>query len=81
MKVGIYFDLRNPARWAVDPAYLYGFSLEMCEEAERLGAGSVWFSEHHLVADGYLSQPLVMAAAAGARTRAVRVGTAVLLAP
>lgn len=30
MNVGIYFDLRNPGQWAVDPARLYGFTLEMC---------------------------------------------------
>lgn len=81
MKVGVYFDLRNVpgSRW--DWSRLYGFTLEMCEEAERLGAGSVWFSEHHLFDDGYLPQPLTMAAAAAARTRHVRIGTAVLIAP
>ena len=36
MRVGLYFDMRNPPAWAVDPSRLYGFSLEMCEEAEHL---------------------------------------------
>jgi alkanesulfonate monooxygenase SsuD/methylene tetrahydromethanopterin reductase-like flavin-dependent oxidoreductase (luciferase family) len=79
--VGVYFDLRNPAQWAHDPSRLYGFTLEMCEEAERLGASSVWFSEHHLFDDGYLTSPLTMAAAAAARTRRIRLGTAILIAP
>src|SRR5258708_6520929 len=69
MKVGLYFDLRNPPRWRRSWSRTYGFTLEMCEEAERLGADSVWFSEHHLFEDGYLPQPLIMAAAAAARTR------------
>lgn len=79
--VGIYFDLRNPARWHQSPSRLYGFTLEACEEAERLGASSVWFSEHHLFDDGYLSNPLTVAAAAAARTTHVRLGTAVVIAP
>lgn len=81
IKVGIYFDMRNPARWQRDPARLYGFALEACEEAERLGADSVWFSEHHLFDDDYLASPLTLAAAAAARTKRVRLGTAVVIAP
>jgi len=81
MNVGVYFDLRNPPQWRTDPSRLYGFTLEMCEEAERLGAHSVWFSEHHLFEDGYLTQPLTFCAAAAARTKRVRLGTAILIAP
>ncbi len=53
----------------------------MCEEADRLGVGSLWFSEHHLFSDGYLNQPLTFAAAVAAKTRHARIGTAVLVAP
>ena len=80
MDVGVYFDLRNPPQWQRDPARLYGFTLELCEEAERLGAHSVWLSEHHLFEDGYLTQPLTFAAAVAARTRRVRIGTALYFA-
>ncbi len=38
MKVGIYFDLRNPPEWPQDPTRLYGFALEMCEEANASAA-------------------------------------------
>ncbi|MET0988385.1 MAG: LLM class flavin-dependent oxidoreductase [Steroidobacteraceae bacterium] len=81
MNVGLYFDLRNPPEWAMNPSRVYGFTLEMCEEADRLGVDSLWFSEHHLFEDGYLTQPLTFAAAAAARTRAARLGTAVVIAP
>ncbi len=81
MRVGVYFDMRNPPGWRQDPTRLYGFTLEMCEEAERLGADSIWLSEHHLFEDGYLNQPLAFAAAVAARTKRARIGTAVLLAP
>lgn len=81
LNVGLYFDLRNPPQWAQDPARLYGFTLEMCEEAEHLGASSAWFSEHHLFEDGYLTSPLTYAAAVAARTSRLRLGTAIVIAP
>jgi alkanesulfonate monooxygenase SsuD/methylene tetrahydromethanopterin reductase-like flavin-dependent oxidoreductase (luciferase family) len=81
VKVGVWFDLRNPPGWRQEPSRLYGFTLEMCQEAERLGADSVWFSEHHRFEDGYLPQPLTFAAAAAARTTRVRLGTGILVAP
>jgi len=79
--VGIYFDLRNPPQWATDPARLYAFTLELCEEADALGCHSIWVSEHHGFDDGYLPQPLTMAAAIAARTRRARIGTAIMIAP
>lgn len=80
MKLGLYFDLRNPEPWARPWPEVYGRALDLVVEAENLGAGSVWFSEHHLFTDGYLPQPLTFAAAAAARTTRVRIGTAVLVA-
>lgn len=80
-KVGVYFDLRNPPQWRQNPSRLYGFTIEACQEAERLGADSAWFSEHHLFEDDYLPQPLTLAAAVAARTSRIRLGTAILIAP
>jgi alkanesulfonate monooxygenase SsuD/methylene tetrahydromethanopterin reductase-like flavin-dependent oxidoreductase (luciferase family) len=80
-RLGIYFDLRNPPGWRQDWSRVYSFALELCEEAEHLGADSAWFSEHHMFEDGYLPQPLTFAAAAAARTKRIRIGTAVLIAP
>lgn len=81
MDVGVYFDLRNPPASGRSSSHLYGFTLEMCEEAERLGAHSIWVSEHHLFDDGYLPRPLTFAAAIAARTQRVRIGTAILIGP
>ncbi len=81
MDVGLYFDLRNPPEWRCDLSDLYGFTLEMCEEGDRLGAASLWTTEHHLFDDGYLTQPLTFLAAIAARTQRARLGTGVLLAP
>src|SRR5690349_16850973 len=81
MRVGICLDLRNPPEWRQDPGHVYGFGLELCEEAERLGAGSVWVTEHHMFDDDYLPQTLTYAAAIAARTKRVRIGTGILIAP
>lgn len=79
--VGVYFDLRNPAQWRQSPSRLYGFTIEACQEAERLGASSAWFSEHHLFDDDYLANPLTFASAVAARTSRIRLGTAIVIAP
>jgi alkanesulfonate monooxygenase SsuD/methylene tetrahydromethanopterin reductase-like flavin-dependent oxidoreductase (luciferase family) len=81
VNVGLYFDLRNPPGWKVPSDELYGFTLELCEEADRLGCHSIWLTEHHLFDDGYLPQPMTFAAAVAARTKRVRIGTAVVVAP
>jgi alkanesulfonate monooxygenase SsuD/methylene tetrahydromethanopterin reductase-like flavin-dependent oxidoreductase (luciferase family) len=81
MDVGLYFDLRNPPAWEQDISRVYNFAIEMCEETERLGAHSVWTTEHHMFEDGYITQPLMFLSAVAARTKRVRLGTAILLAP
>jgi alkanesulfonate monooxygenase SsuD/methylene tetrahydromethanopterin reductase-like flavin-dependent oxidoreductase (luciferase family) len=81
MRIGIYTDLRNPPAWRRPWAAFYAAALERVVEAERLGVGSVWVTEHHGFEDGYLPQPLTFLAAVAARTERVRLGTAVLLAP
>jgi alkanesulfonate monooxygenase SsuD/methylene tetrahydromethanopterin reductase-like flavin-dependent oxidoreductase (luciferase family) len=80
VKLGLFFDLRNPEPWAAPWADVYARNLELVERAEQGGLGSVWFTEHHLFADGYLPQPLTFLAAVAARTRTITIGTAVLLA-
>ncbi len=81
VRIGIYFDMRNPPLWRRPWVDHYRQALEQTEEAERLGIDSVWLSEHHFFEDGYLPQPLTMAAALAARTSRVRIGTAILVAP
>jgi len=79
VRIGIYLDMRNPPGWRRPWAHHYARWLELVEEADRLGADSVWLSEHHFFEDGYLPQPLTFAAAIAARTRTARIGTAVML--
>ncbi|MBY8863620.1 LLM class flavin-dependent oxidoreductase [Nocardia sp. CA2R105] len=81
MDVGVYFDMRNPARWRRDPVELYGAFPELCEETEHQGLDGVWVTEHHGFSDDYLPAPLTLLASAAARTRRVRLGTGVVVAP
>jgi alkanesulfonate monooxygenase SsuD/methylene tetrahydromethanopterin reductase-like flavin-dependent oxidoreductase (luciferase family) len=81
VKVGIYMDLRNPPGWRRPWKGFYGAALERVARAESLGISSVWLTEHHHFDDGYQPQPLTFAAAVAARTKRIRIGTAVLLAP
>ncbi|MXW60407.1 MAG: LLM class flavin-dependent oxidoreductase [Acidimicrobiaceae bacterium] len=80
-RLGLYFDFRNPEPWRRDPTAYYGWHLDLIEEADRRGIGSIWVSEHHFVDDGYMPVPLTALAAAAARTKQARLGTAVVVAP
>ncbi|MGW5106156.1 LLM class flavin-dependent oxidoreductase [Nocardia sp. NPDC004123] len=59
----------------------YGRIIEQAKLAEEAGLDSIWLSEHHGAADGYLPSLLPVAAAILAATERLVVGTAVLLAP
>ena len=54
---GLWYDLRNPAPWAVPFETLYRQCLDQIAEAERLGFDSVWLTEHHFCDDGYTPSP------------------------
>src|SRR5581483_7341983 len=81
MLTGLFVDMRNPPNGRVPYDQLYGRMLERLQDAERLGIGAVWLTEHHLFEDGYLPQPLTFAAAIAARTERLRIGTAIMQAP
>ncbi|MGO1255483.1 LLM class flavin-dependent oxidoreductase, partial [Microbacterium gubbeenense] len=60
----------------------YRFALEQIEAADRAGFSSAWVAQHHFSRDeGGLPSPLVLLAAAAARTTRIRLGTAVLTLP
>jgi alkanesulfonate monooxygenase SsuD/methylene tetrahydromethanopterin reductase-like flavin-dependent oxidoreductase (luciferase family) len=81
MKVGLLLDLRNPPAWQRGWPEHYRRTLALAKWADELGIDAFWLTEHHFFGDGYLSQPLVFAAALAAQTARARIGTAVLLGP
>lgn len=80
MKLGLFLDMRNPPASGRTAAARYRLTLERVVAAERAGLDAVWMTEHHFFPDGYLPQPLTLAAAVAAVTERVRVGTAIVIA-
>ena len=76
---GLWYDFRNPQGLCFEA--LYRAKMEQIVWAETLGFDSVWLTEHHFCADGYTPAPLVIAAAIGARTQRMRIGTNLMVLP
>jgi alkanesulfonate monooxygenase SsuD/methylene tetrahydromethanopterin reductase-like flavin-dependent oxidoreductase (luciferase family) len=75
------FDLRHPSQFRPTGAEIYAAALDMCSWADEHGFVRVGVPEHHQNDDGYVSCPLVFAAAVGGRTRRIRVRTGIVIAP
>jgi alkanesulfonate monooxygenase SsuD/methylene tetrahydromethanopterin reductase-like flavin-dependent oxidoreductase (luciferase family) len=78
---GYLYDFRNPPQWHRPWEELYAETLDVIAETEHLGFQGAWLPEHHLADDGYLPSPLLALAAVAARTRTMRIGSGVVLAP
>lgn len=76
---GLWYDFRNPQGLCFES--LYRAKMEQIVWAETLGFDSVWLTEHHFCTDGYTPSPLVIAAAIGARTQHMRIGTNLMVLP
>jgi alkanesulfonate monooxygenase SsuD/methylene tetrahydromethanopterin reductase-like flavin-dependent oxidoreductase (luciferase family) len=74
------FDLRVPGLTAARIADQYRTAIDMAQWADDKGCATLGVSEHHAAEDGYLTSPLVLAAAMAAVTRTARilVGAALL---
>ena len=81
LSFGFLYDFRNPPQWRRPWEDLYAETLDVIAETERLGFAAAYLPEHHLADDGYLPGPLILAAAVAARTKRIRIGTGVALAP
>jgi alkanesulfonate monooxygenase SsuD/methylene tetrahydromethanopterin reductase-like flavin-dependent oxidoreductase (luciferase family) len=78
---GYLYDLRNPAQWQRDWHELYEETLELAAWSEGAGFDAAWVPEHHLASDHYASSPMIVLAALAARTKKLRLGSAIALAP
>ena len=81
LRLGLRYDLRlSPARLGEVPR-LYARLLEHAEAADALGVGVVWVAERPFAAGAVFPAALPLCAALAARTRRMRIGTAVLPLP
>ncbi len=73
------FDFRLKPDSPATMQELYSAALDMCQWGERNNAVTAMFSEHHSSPDGYLPSPIIMAAAAAARTETLTFNVGALL--
>lgn len=78
---GYLYDFRNPEQWRRPWGQVYGEILDFVTHTEALGFGGAWVPEHHAADDGYMPSPNVALAAIAARTKRVKLGSAIALAP
>jgi alkanesulfonate monooxygenase SsuD/methylene tetrahydromethanopterin reductase-like flavin-dependent oxidoreductase (luciferase family) len=81
LSFGYLYDFRNPADWRRPWTELYAETLDFIAWTESVGFEGAWVPEHHGAEDGYIPSPLVVLAAIAARTKTLRLGSAIALAP
>src|SRR3546814_15547650 len=60
---------------------VYGEAVEQTIVAEQLGFGKAWYAEHHFSNYSLCPSPLMMVAHMAGKTKTIRLGTAVVVAP
>jgi luciferase family oxidoreductase group 1 len=79
MNFGTFLLMQSPSARPAPEIFARG--VEMAEAAETLGFRNVWLAEHHFSTYGYLSRPAQLATYIAAKTKHLRVGTAVIVVP
>jgi alkanesulfonate monooxygenase SsuD/methylene tetrahydromethanopterin reductase-like flavin-dependent oxidoreductase (luciferase family) len=78
---GYLYDFRNPPQWRRPTEELYADILDFIAWTETAGFDAAWLPEHHGADDDYIPSPLIALAAIAARTKTLKIGTAIALAP
>src|SRR5437899_8248172 len=79
MKFGTFHLFQKPPGWSDED--VFRSELEQIEKAEELGFDGVWLAEHHFQWYGIATDLMVIAGWVVARTRRVRIGTAIVVLP
>jgi alkanesulfonate monooxygenase SsuD/methylene tetrahydromethanopterin reductase-like flavin-dependent oxidoreductase (luciferase family) len=78
---GYLYDFRNPPSWSRRWEDLYAEILDVVAWSEEAGFDGAWVPEHHLAEDGYMPSPLIALTAMAARTKRIKIGSGIALAP
>lgn len=78
---GYLYDFRNPPHLGRRWGDVYAETLDVIAWSETAGLDGAWVPEHHQAKDGYMPAPLVMLSAIAARTKRMKLGSGVALAP
>ena len=81
MQFGLFGGARTKRGDGAADSHAYGDFIAYVIEAERLGFRSIFLVEHHFTGAGQLSASLTLLAYLAARTRTIRLGTAVVVLP
>jgi len=79
MDCGLFLEFSCREGMTEHDAFAECFTL--VDEAEACGVDSVWLAEYHFSSFSVLSSPITIASAIAARTRRIRIGSAVVLLP
>ncbi len=83
MRFGLLYEHQLPRPWTGESEHkLFKDALAQVELADRLGIDHIWEVEHHFLEEyAHSSAPEVFLAACAARTKNIRIGHGVVLAP
>lgn len=79
-QIALSFDMRAPDIGA-PPRELYDAALDMCAFADEVGIDGIILPEHHCSEDGYNPLPALMATAAAARTKKIKIMLGAIVLP
>src|SRR3984893_4584102 len=79
MNFGTFLLMQSPS--ARPSQEMFDRAVDIGQAAESLGFRNLWLAEHHFSTYGYLSRPVQLATYIAAKTRTLRVGTAVIVVP
>lgn len=77
MKLGLHYSFQTEGGASSREVIEQG--LREIEIADQTGFSAAVFAEHHFAEDGWIPRPMMLAAAAAARTRQIRVGSNIVI--
>jgi luciferase family oxidoreductase group 1 len=76
---GTFLLMQSPS--ARSSQEIFSRAIDIGQTAESLGFRNIWLAEHHFSTYGYVARPVQLATYIAAKTKTLRVGTAVIVVP